>query len=79
MRFNPAQRGELRNIYRSLKLEALKLRLANEALLEYLNEIRTTTAGFFEIVFPEMGGKLYTRNGIPVSHDMRSIVLNQSM
>jgi hypothetical protein len=79
MRFDPVRRSELGAIYRSLKLEALKLRLANESLLEYLNEIRTTMAGFFEIAFPEMGGKLYTRHGIPVSRDMRSIVLNQSM
>ena len=79
MQFTPTERNELCNIYRSLKLEALKLRMANTALLEYLNEIRTTMAGFFETAFPERGGKVYTQLGIPVSQDMRCMVLNQSM
>ena len=79
LRFTPQQRNELGEIYRSLKFEALKLRLANEALLEYLNETRATMAGFFEMAFPDRGGKMYTPRGIPVSHDMRSMVLNKSM
>jgi len=79
MRYTPQQRSELSDIYRSLKFEALKLRFANDALLMYLNEIRTTMAGFFELIFPDRGGKMYTPRGIPVSHDMRSMVLNKSM
>ena len=79
LHFTAQQRAELGEIYRSLKLEALRLRLANEALLVYLSEIRSTLAGFFEIAFPERGGKTYTPRGVPVSHDMRSMVLNKSM
>ena len=79
MRFEPRQRSELGDIYRSLKLEALKLRLANDALLKYLNEFKTTMNGFFEMAFPDRGGKMYTPWGKPVSHDMRSLVVNQSM
>jgi hypothetical protein len=41
--------------------------------------MRITMAAFFEAAFPDMGGKMYTQHGIPVSHDIRSIVLNQSM
>ena len=77
--YTPQQRSELTEIYRSLKLEALKVRLANNALLMYLDEIRSTMAGFFELAFPDRGGKMYTPSGVPVSHDMRSMVLNKSM
>ena len=79
MRFSPSERAEIGDIYRSLKLEALRLRLANEAMLEYLGEIRTTLTGFFELAFPDRGGKIYTPRGTPVSHDMRSMVLNHRM
>jgi len=79
IRFTAEQRDEISSIYRSLKLEALKLRLANESLLKYLGEIKTTLAGFFELAFPDRGGKIYTPKGTPFSHDMRSMVLNQSM
>ena len=79
LHFTPRQRSELGQIYRSLKLEALKLRLANEAMLEYLKQIRTTLTDFFELAFPDRGGKMYTPRGIPVSHDMRSMVLNKRM
>ena len=77
--YTPQQASELTEIYRSLKLEAFKLRLANDALLIYIDEIRTTMAGIFELAFPDRGGKMYTPSGIPVSHDMRSMVLNKSM
>jgi hypothetical protein len=78
-RFSPSERAEIGEIYRGLKLEALKLRLANDAMLEYLGEIRTTMTGFFELAFPDRGGKIYTPRGTPVSHDMRSMVLNHRM
>jgi hypothetical protein len=77
--FTVEQRSEICAIYRSLKLEALKLRLANESQLDYLSSIKATLAGFFELAFPDRGGKIYTPQGTPVSRDMRSMVLNQRM
>jgi hypothetical protein len=73
------QRSDLCAVYRSLKLEALKLRGDNDALMGYLNGMRTTLAGFFEIAFPDRSGKIYTRQGTPRSQDMRSVVLNRRM
>ena len=70
------QRNELTSIYRSLKIEALKLRMANDALMTYLSGIQATLKEFFELAFPDRGGKMYTNNGTQFSHDMRSIVLN---
>jgi len=72
------QRTELTAIYRSLKLETLRVRISGDAMMGYIAEERAAIAGFFEIAFPDRGGKIYTPHGIPVSHDMRSMVLNRS-
>jgi hypothetical protein len=74
----PEQRGELTDIYRSLKLETLKVKIAGESIMNFIAGARATVAGFFEIAFPDRKGKIYTPYGMPVSHDMRSIVLNRS-
>ena len=73
-----SMRSDLTTIYRSLKMEALKLRLANEALMTYMAGIKSTLSEFFSLAFPERAGKLYTPRGTHFSHDMRSMVLNQS-
>ena len=72
------QRGDLTAIYRSLKMESLKLRIANEALMSYLAEIRAAFSDFFAVTFPDRAGKTYTKDGIHFSHDMRSILLDRS-
>ena len=71
------QRNELTDIYRNLKLEVLRVQVAGEALMSYIAGVRATMAGFFEIAFPDRSGKIYTPYGVPVTHDMRSMVLNQ--
>jgi len=76
-RFPADQRAEITEIYRGLKLETLRVQMFGETIMGYIAGARATIAGFFEIAFPDRGGKLYTPNGIPVSHDMRSMVLNQ--
>jgi hypothetical protein len=74
-----AQRDELTTIYRNLKYEALKVRLANDSLMTYLITVRSTLKEFFDLAFPERaGGKFYTRDGAQQVNDMRSMVLNQS-
>ena len=72
------QRNDLTSIYRSLKHEALKLRIANEALVTYLNGVKATLKEFFDLAFPERGGNMYTKTGSHFSNDMRSMVLNRS-
>ncbi|MDR1576544.1 MAG: hypothetical protein LBS37_11110 [Treponema sp.] len=71
------ERTELTAIYRGLKLASLKLRMTNESLMKYLGEARAALEGFFALAFPERGGRIYTMRGTPISHDMRSMVLNQ--
>jgi len=72
------QRNEITAIYRSLKIEALKLRMANDTLMTYLSGIKATLKDFFELAFPDRAGKMYTNQGTHLSHDMRSMVLNTS-
>jgi hypothetical protein len=70
------QRNDLTAIYRSLKIEALKLRMRNDVLMTYLSGIRATLKDFFDLAFPDRSGKIYTNQGTHLSHDMRSMVLN---
>jgi hypothetical protein len=72
------QRSELIDIYRSLKHEASKLRIANDSLLTYLNEVKSTLNDFFALAFPEKCGKMYTKNGTQSSNELSSMVLNRS-
>jgi hypothetical protein len=72
------QRNELTSIYRSLKMETLSLRIANEVLRTYLGGIKNTIREFFDQAFPQRAGKVYTPQGTHISHDMRSMVLNQN-
>jgi hypothetical protein len=74
----PEQRGELTEIYRNLKLETLKVKIAGETIMNFIAGARATVASFFEVAFPDRKGKIYTPYGTPVSHDMRSMVLNRS-
>jgi hypothetical protein len=76
-RFPREEGRELTALYRQLKLETLKIRLENEALMRYLSEGRAVVAGFLEAVFPDRKGRLYSRRGKQVQADMRSIVLNR--
>ena len=73
----PDQRTEITEIYRNFKLDALKIQVSGDALMSYIAGARSTLAGFFEIAFPDRSGRLYTPHGSPVSHDMRSMVLNR--
>ncbi|MCL2184624.1 MAG: hypothetical protein FWB86_02050 [Treponema sp.] len=73
-----SERNDLTSIYRSLKLEAIKLRITNDALFAYLNEIKSTLKDFFALAFPDRFGKMYTKDGNHFSNEMSSMVLNQS-
>ena len=72
------QREELTAIYRSLKMEAVKLRIANDSLMIYLNEIKSTLVDFLALAFPDRCGKMYTKSGAHSSNELSSMVLNRS-
>ena len=70
------QRKELSYQYRELKMEVYKMRAINETVLAYLGEAKNLASAYIEAVCPARGGKLYTKNGIRVSQDLKSMVLN---
>lgn len=72
------RRREITDLYRRLKLDTLKVRLANDALTHYLTDARATVASFLEAAFPDRKGKMYSRRGTQVHSEMRSIVLDRS-
>jgi len=76
-RLPEAQRREITDAYRALKMEALRVRSAGETLMGYIAAARATMAGFFEAAFPARAGQTYSRRGSRVSGDMRSMMLNQ--
>ena len=71
------QRNDLTSIYRSLKIESIKLRMANDTLMTYLSGVKTMLKDFFDLAFPERAGKMYTNRGTHSLNDMRSMVLNR--
>jgi len=73
-----SQRNDLTSIYRNLKIDTLKLRMANEAFMAYIAGVKSTLKEFFESAFPDRAVNVYTREGTHLSHDMRSMVLNRS-
>jgi hypothetical protein len=70
------QRMALSRLYRELKTETMKINAMNETFLVYLNEAKSLASAYLEAVCPARGGKLYTRKGRKVTHDLRSIVFN---
>ncbi|MDR3160647.1 MAG: flagellar export chaperone FlgN [Spirochaetaceae bacterium] len=76
-RLPPVEREELSAAYRALRMEVLRMRLRNEALLEEINEARSVVAAFLNAACPDRGGKLYSRQGAHAPPDMRSMVFNR--
>jgi hypothetical protein len=72
-----AQQRELWRLYRTVKMEALKMRVFNESFINYLHESKTMAAAYLEALFPARGGKLYTRKGGRINGDLKSMVLNR--
>ncbi|MDR1399091.1 MAG: hypothetical protein LBJ41_04135 [Treponema sp.] len=71
------ERRQFTDLYRGLRLRAMKLRAASDSLLLYLNEAKTTVDGFVNAAFPERKSKLYSRRGMQIATDMRCMVLNR--
>ncbi|MDR0569298.1 MAG: flagellar export chaperone FlgN [Spirochaetaceae bacterium] len=73
------ERRGLTELYRNLKLRTLKVRMANESLLKYLDEAKTTVDGFLDAACPDRKNRFYSRRGAKVPTDMRSLVINHSL
>jgi hypothetical protein len=71
------ERKPLTEIYRGLKRSVFRVGIENAALTDYLNGIRGIVSDFIAAAFPDRKGRLYTRRGVQVHADMRSMVLNR--
>jgi hypothetical protein len=72
------QRKELTDLYRRLKLDTLRIRLANDSLNQYLSVAKGVVSDFLQAAFPDRKGKRYSRQGKEIHSEMRSIVLDRS-
>ncbi|MDR3130059.1 MAG: hypothetical protein LBU18_00770 [Treponema sp.] len=76
-RFPPEERKDAACVYRQLKMEALKVRIESGVIMNYLSEAGQLLSDFLEAAFPDRKGKIYSRSGVKIQADMRSMVLNQ--
>ena len=77
-RFPVEEREEFTGLYRRLKMEALRIKLANDTLMNYIKETRSAISGILENAYPERKGKIYSRTGMEREADMKSVLLNHS-
>jgi hypothetical protein len=71
------ERKRLSGAYRKLKRIVFRVGIENNALMNYLAGVRGIVSDFIAAAFPDRQGKLYTRRGVQVHADMRSMVLNR--
>jgi hypothetical protein len=72
------ERDKIADLYRSLKLTALQIRISNNTLMEYLREVKSAVAGILEQAYPDRRGKMYSRKGTEREADMRSVMVNHT-
>lgn len=73
------ERGMLTDSYRRLKVAALRARVENEALGEYVGETAATIRSVVEELYPDQKGRIYGRSGHAVAAGARSIVLDTAL
>jgi hypothetical protein len=78
-RLPEAERKELSELYRRIKMRTVEVRLANESLANYLSEMQAVVSDFLEAVFPDRKGRIYSRQGTRIAPDMLGMALNQSL
>ncbi|MDR1566124.1 MAG: hypothetical protein LBS48_02430 [Treponema sp.] len=71
------ERRPLSDLFRTIKMETIRMRAVNESFLNYLREAKTMAAAYLEALFPARGGKLYTRKGGQAAQDLKSMVFNR--
>jgi len=77
--FPEEERKKFSELYRSLKMKTLKVRMSNESLIHYLDEAKTTIDTFLDAAYPDRKNRLYSPWGAKVSADMRSMIVNHSL
>ena len=73
------ERSLLSDTYRRLKIAALRARIENEALGEYVGETAGTIRSVVEELYPDQKGRIYGRSGRAVAAGARPIVLDTAL
>lgn len=73
------ERTMLSDAYRRLKVAALRARVENEALGEYVGETAGTIRSVVEELYPDQKGRIYGRSGHAVAAGARPIVLDTAL
>lgn len=73
------ERTMLSDAYRRLKVAALRARVENEALGEYVGETAGTIRSVVEELYPDQKGRIYGRSGHAVAAGARPIVLDMAL
>lgn len=73
------ERSMLSDSYRRLKVAALRARVENEAMGEYVGETAGTIRSVVEELYPDQKGRIYGRSGHALAAGARPIVLDTAL
>jgi hypothetical protein len=73
------ERVRLNQLYRTLKLAAVRVRIRSKALDDYLREEQGTIRGILGELYPERRGKTYTRTGESQENGPEALVVNHTL
>ncbi|MGO8692960.1 MAG: flagellar export chaperone FlgN [Rectinemataceae bacterium] len=72
-------RTELTDLYRRLKISAMRAKFENASASDYAGDNRDLLRAILEELFPEKRGNIYGRSGKTVRPGMDSLVLNTAL
>jgi hypothetical protein len=73
------QRSELTDLYRRLKISAMRAKFENASASDFAGGNRDLLRAILEELFPEKRGNIYGRSGKAVRPGMDSLVLNTAL
>jgi hypothetical protein len=78
LRVPEPERSELTDLFRQLKLAAMRARFETAAANDYATSNRELLRAVLEELFPEKRGRIYGRSGQPVQPGLDALLLNRA-
>jgi len=79
LRVEEPARSELTDLYRRLKLAAMRARFETAAANDYATSNRELLRAVLDELFPEKRGRIYGRTGQPVQPGLDALLLNTAL